>query len=90
MRVDIIDAFINFTRQARCVEVIDIRRVGVEDVEDFEDDARLAGQPLPGLSVPQRRALRHHARIFDQRARTEMTHAQTAEHGLARLHRHPC
>lgn len=30
MRVDVIDAFISFAGQARCVEVIDIRRVGVE------------------------------------------------------------
>ena len=42
MRVDIIDAFIGFTRQARSIEVIDIRNVGVEDIEDLDDHACLA------------------------------------------------
>ena len=79
MGVNVIDALGGLARQARRVEVIDVGDLGVEKIERLEHEARPARDAIASLGIPQRRALRRDAGILDERARTKMPHAQTAE-----------
>ena len=69
MRVDVLHAVGRLAGQARCVEVVDVRDVRIEDVERLQHEASLVRQPIADLAIPNRRALRVDAPILDEGAR---------------------
>ena len=71
--------------KTRSVEVVDVRDVGVEDVEGLQHQAGFAGQSIAGFPIPQGRVPGAHAGVFDQRARAEMAYAKAAEYRLPRF-----
>jgi len=84
--MDIVDAFIGFARQPRSVEVVDIGHLGVEQVVAFDHDASAARDAIADLAVPERRRVRSHAVVFDERPRAEVAQAETPEHRSLGLH----
>ncbi len=89
MRVQIIDAFRRFARQSRRVEVIDIARLRVEQVESFHDNPRVPRNPNSDVAVEDRRLVGSHAAVSHERTRTEVTQAQAAEPPMDRFNSKP-
>ena len=85
VRMNIRDALGGFAWQSRWIEVIDVRDVGVEQVEYLQHDARAVGDAVSRFGIPQRRALRLDARTLDERSRTKVAHAKTAKQRPLRL-----
>ncbi len=77
MKVQILDALVRLTRQARRIEVRDVVVVGIEHVQEVEAHI----EPLatePERRVDGSRRIRFHAAILDQRARPEVAQANAA------------
>ena len=87
MRVQVVHPAVRLPAQARRVEVVDVRDVGVEQVERFERHAGALVDVDADLAVPDRRRFGRHAVVLDQRARAEVTQANAAEDAFRRLHR---
>src|SRR5262245_57883541 len=88
MRVHVFDACRRFSWQPRSVEIVDIRHVGIEDVEQLEYHTCPGRDAIADLSIPKRSAVRVDTGVLNEGARTKMTDAQAAEQRLCRLHRH--
>ena len=80
MEVDIVDAIAGFIDESRGVEVIDVARVDVEQVEHLEHEAHLRSKAKAELSIHEARRLRPDAVVLDKRASAEMTQTEPTEH----------
>src|SRR5262245_740188 len=90
--MDVVDAGRWLAGQARPVEVVDVRRRRVEDVEQLEHETGLARYAVARFPIPQGGALRRHAALLDERARSEVSYADRAEQRPlrpSRLEGHP-
>jgi hypothetical protein len=88
MCVNVLHTVSRLAGQARCVEVVNVRDVGVEDVERLQYEAGIVRQPIGHLAIPERRALRVNAPVLDERARSEMRNAKASKYRPASLERH--
>lgn len=64
--------------QARHVEVVDVTRIGIQQVEDIQPNDPVRSDRVPGVGIDERRVLRADAVVLRQRARAEVANAESA------------
>ena len=88
MHVNVLHSVRRLAGQTRCVDVVNVRDVRVENVEHLQHEASLARQSIANPAIPDRRALRVDAPILNEWARTEMANSKTSKYRLTGLNRH--
>src|SRR5579871_5239043 len=75
-------------RELRRVEIVDLVRVRIEEIEDVELRVPMLAEAIADARIKERRWTRAHAAVLDERARPEIAKAQSAIPGTEILDRH--
>src|SRR5687767_9128764 len=85
MQMDVLDAFRGFAIEPRRIEVVDIRHVGVQEVEALERETHTVGEPISNLAIPDGRGIRRDAGVLDEGPWAEVAKPDAAEYRVLRL-----
>src|SRR5262249_59113118 len=88
MEVHVVDAPRRLARQARCIEIVDVVVLAIEQVEDIELYLYLLAERVADARVHERGGLRAHAVVLDQRPRSEIAPAQRAKPAVTAFDRY--
>src|SRR5262245_46807014 len=87
MEVNVIDPSRGLALQARCVEVIDVVVLAVEQVVNVDVHSDLLRERVADARIDERRRPRAYTVVFYERPRAEVAPAQRAEPVLEMVHR---